>query len=147
MKKVMLAMFALSLMACSNEIYRDGRNGDPGPAGPKGDSCTVTPALDNSGALISCGNGSSVFVKNGANGSNGSNGTNAVPVEFIKFCPASVPSYGNFPEYGIKVETKIYAVYSANNGFLTLLSPGTYVTASTGLNCNFTVTTTGTVTN
>lgn len=146
----------------SSVALTNGSNGHDGVAGARGtdgSSCSVMQALDGSGALISCDDDSNVFVSNGAKGdkgdtgsqgpqgNTGSPGMNATPVEFIKFCPGSVPSYGNFPEYGIKANGKVYAVYSANNGFLTLLSPGGYNTSSTGLNCNFTVHSDGSVSN
>lgn len=134
----------------STATVSNGQNGLTGATGANGSSCSVMAALDGSGALISCQDGSNVFVKNGEKGDTGATGAagmNATSVEFVKFCNSANPSYGSFPEYGMRVGTKIYAVYSANNGFLTLLSPGTYVTTSTGLNCNFTVNNDGTVSN
>lgn len=84
----------------------------------------------------------------GSSGTNGSNGTNATPVTIVQFCPSSfVPSYPNtFPEIGFVIGGKIYAVYSANGGFLTLLTPGEYSSDGINSSCNFTVTANGTIT-
>lgn len=75
---------------------------------------------------------------NGANGTNGTNGTNATPVSLIKLCPGT-PSHTVFVEYAICVQNQLYAVYSANGGFLTLLSPGGYTSDGIGSACNLTV--------
>lgn len=58
-----LAAVAAYLGACS---------GDPGPAGA---SCTLRADDGGTGATITCANGMSVHLANGANGANGQNGT------------------------------------------------------------------------
>lgn len=75
---------------------------------------------------------------NGVNGTNGTNGTNATPVTLVKLCPGA-PSHTVFVEYAICLQGQLYAVYSANGGFLTLLSPGSYSSAGIGSACNLTV--------
>jgi len=87
------------------------------------------------GAMISCPDGTTSLI---------SNGTIITP---IQFCPGS-PNYPNsFPEVGFKFGTSIYAVYSANDGFMTLIPPGLYQSNAIGSNCTFTVNPNGTITN
>jgi hypothetical protein len=58
----------------------------------------------------------------------------------IKFCPGVTPKYPTtFPEYGICLDNKIYAVYWDKVAFLTYLSPGQYQTTSVNSNCVFEV--------
>jgi hypothetical protein len=70
MNKIILYACVLSLTACSNEIYRDGRNGDRGAAGS---SCHVTQT--STGANINCDDGSSATLVNGTNGLTGARGS------------------------------------------------------------------------
>lgn len=71
----------------------------------------------------------------GPQGAAGADGTIIVP---IQFCPGVTPTYPNkFPEYGLCINNQVYAVYSANDGFLTLTPPGTYNSNAVGSNCNF----------
>jgi len=108
---------------------------------PTIESCTVSPVAN--GQQITCPNGTSGII---LNGTNGTNGINAVSVYMIQFCPNSVPSYpSTFPEYGIVVGSTIYAVYSANDGFLTILTPGWYYSNAIGSSCNFLVNANGTL--
>jgi len=75
---------------------------------------------------------------NGVNGTNGSNGTNAVPTTTVQFCPGYTQT--SYPEYGICINSNIYAVYwDGHNSWLALISPGYYASTSTNAACNFTV--------
>ncbi len=66
----------------------------------------------------------------------GSDGTIVTPVQF---CPGT-PSYpSTFIESGLCINGKIYAVYSANDGFLTYLPTGSYSSNAINSRCNFTV--------
>jgi hypothetical protein len=81
--------------------------------------------------VIGCGPG-----PQGAQGQAGANGTT---ISSVQFCPG-VPSYpSTFPEVGFCIDNNLYAVYSYNNGFLTLIPPGYYNSNAVGSNCNFTV--------
>lgn len=124
MKTVIIALTALMLFtACgTNRIFRDGKDGE---------SCSVSPLPDDSGALILCKD-SSVVVKNGSN---------VTPVEMIQLCPAVVGGYDNFPEQAIKVGSTLYGVMvHGNKGALVPLYPGSYSTTTpNGDNCNFIV--------
>lgn len=73
----------------------------------------------------------------GNSGPAGLDGTQIVPV---KFC-AETPHYPTvFPEYGLCLNGQLWAVYSANDGFLALIPDGAYYSDGIGSTCNFTVT-------
>lgn len=59
----------------------------------------------------------------------------------VKFCASQVVSYPtSFPEFGLCIDNKIYAVYfDTHNAWWSEIPPGNYRTTSTGLICNFTV--------
>ena len=113
-----------------------------GSNGTNGSSCSattlnVTPQAPNGGSLISCQNGTTTLILNGRNGLNGTNGTTVTP---IQFCSASTASYPNtFPEVGFCINKKLYAVYSATDGFLSLIPPGAYISNGINSSCTFTV--------
>ena len=82
--------------------------------------------------LASCG-------KDGTNGIDGKQGSPGTTITSVQFCPG-VPSYpSTFPETGLCINGNIYAVYSANDGFWTLIPPGIYHSNAIGSSCNFTV--------
>jgi hypothetical protein len=60
-------------------------------------------------------------------------------VQPIQFCSGTPIYPSTFPEVGFCINNQLWAVYSANGGFLTLIPPGQY--SSTGINssCTFTV--------
>ncbi len=135
MKKLILV--ALLLIGCGN--YQNGATGQNGqPSKP----CTVTTVNSPvSGSLISCPDGTSSFVSNGLNGTNGS------LISFVKFCPGTTTYPSEFNEVGLLFNGSIYAVYSINNGFLSLIPPGYYTSNAMNSTCNFTVNANGTITN
>lgn len=97
-------------------------------------------------ALIctACGQGpqgtAGINGTNGTNGVTGPAGADGTVITPVQFCPNVTSSYpSTFPEVGLCVNGSIYAVYSANDGFLTLIPPGTYVSNAIGSACNFTV--------
>jgi hypothetical protein len=109
MKQMMITGIMISLL-CLTACGKDGKPGATGPQGPKGDT--------------------------GPSGMDGSPGS---VNNFIKLCPET-PSYPSvFVEYAVCVNDSLYAVYSANGGFLTLLPPGTYNSNGIGSSCNFIV--------
>lgn len=106
--------------------------GPAGTPGASGNSCTVSQipvnsTAPNGGALVSCTDGTSALILNGT------------VIKPVQFCPGT-PSYPSvFPEVGFMVNNVLYAVYSQNGGFLTLVSPGYYTSNAIGSRCNFTV--------
>lgn len=143
-----------------------GSQGDSGIQGLPGVAPIVTtlPASHSeclNGGLEIFINSSETIICNGVNGNDGGlgpqgpggspgtpgvDGTPGTVVNMIKICPGVTASYpSSFPEWAIKIGSQLWAVYSANGGFLTLLLPGTYHTTGVGSNCNFTVNNDGTL--
>lgn len=104
------------------------------------------------GVKITCPDGSSAILNNGSQGDRGpageqgpqgeagQAGTDGTQINIVQFCLNSIPSYpAVFPEVGFCINNKIYAVYSANDGFLTLVPPGVYSSHAIGSSCTFTV--------
>lgn len=96
--------------------------------------------------LSACGQGPQGVQ--GQPGTPGGLGPQLVPqpsLTAVQFCPGT-PSYpSTFPEVGFVINGSIYAVYSANDGFLTLLLPGYYASNAIGSSCNFTINADGTI--
>lgn len=129
-----------------------GQQGPSGELGAKGDagapatppSIAITPispstTCPNGGSLITIGTANSV-VCNGNQGSpglNGMPGVDATPTTIIQLCPGMTTYPTTFVEVAICANDELYAVYSYNNGFLTLLPPGDYISNAVGSNCNF----------
>lgn len=129
--KNLLIITALFLGAC-------GPYQQPGAPGLNGSSCTTVTLQATTtapaGVEILCTDGTSSFV---ASGSNGAPGTVVAPVQF---CPGVQTTYpSTFAEIGFCIDNNLYAVYSINEGFLTLIPPGAYASNAVGSTCNFTV--------
>lgn len=117
MKQLILISLMLVLAACAGaKPGAPGTNGLVGSTGPQG-------PVGQPGQSIQ--------------GPAGADGTVITP---IKFC-AEAPVYpSTFPEYGLCISGQIYAVYSANDGFLAVLPDGAYNSNAVGSTCNFVVT-------
>lgn len=123
----------LTLTAC-------GQQGAQGIQGPPGNSngcsaqtISISSVAPNGGSMIECSDGTSSLILNGSNGVPGSLG---IPV---KFCTGITTYPSTFIEVGFIIQGAIYAVYSANGGFLTQIPPGYYTSNAIGSSCNFTV--------
>jgi hypothetical protein len=133
-----------------------GATGATGLQGAPGTDCTVTSvsanlAAPNGGSLISCQDGSQSLVLNGTSGINGTNGnagatgqagtngTNGTIIVAVQFCPGTPTYPSTFLEVGFCINNTLYAVYSANDGFLTEVTPGEYSSDGINASCNFTV--------
>ncbi len=146
---VIIFIMAFLTMSCTGPRGNSGAKGIPGYSPLVGTLPATSQECLNGGVEVYVETSKTVIC-NGAMGSTGHQGlpglpgANATPITLFKFCPNAVGSYASsFPEYGIRVNNDIYAVYSANGGFLTLLLPGPYVTTGIGVNCNFTINTDG----
>jgi hypothetical protein len=128
-------------VGASGSVGEQGTAGNPGLNGINAQPCTVVPITN--GAEIVCPDGTSQTVTDGVPGTNGQNGldgTDATPVTWVQFCAGTTPSYPSvFPEGGLCIDGNIYAVYSANGGFLTLVPPGEYSSDGVGSSCDFTI--------
>lgn len=77
----------------------------------------------------------------GEQGPAGPKGLDGITIASVKLCPGDTATYPTtFPEYGICINDHLYAVYSANDGFLTELPDGLYQSNAVGSACTFTVT-------
>lgn len=80
----------------------------------------------------------------GSVGAVGPAGPQGVPgvsniTSIVPLCP-NTPAYGQvYTEVALCINNQLYAVYSANGGFLTLLTPGTYSSNAIGSRCNLIV--------
>jgi hypothetical protein len=76
----------------------------------------------------------------GEQGATGPAGEAGTQVTVVQFCPGVTSTYpSNFPEVGFCISNQLYAVYSANDGFLTLVTPGVYSSDGINASCTFTV--------
>ena len=148
-EKLSTISLLIVLCSCKGSTGNQGATGNVGTPGVNAQPCAVVPLAN--GADILCPDGSSQTITNGQigpagpqgpagqNGTNGINGSNGSSVTWVQFCPGS-PAYPYvFPEGGLCVDGNLYAVYSANDGFLTLITPGAYTSDGIGSSCNFTV--------
>ncbi len=150
MKKLLqLIPLALFLMSCGVTpptvvVGPAGAKGDvgdrglPGADGNPGTSCTVSSvpangAAPTGGALIACPDGTQSLV---LNGTPGVNGTVITPVPL---CPGVTTYPSVFIEVAFCIQSRLYAVYSANSGFLTEIVPGAYTSSAIGSRCDLTV--------
>lgn len=147
MNFLLLATLILSTFSsCGRNHYEYFTTvGTPGAPGVNAHPCVVTtvapgPAAPNGGQLISCPTSTGLVL----NGTNGTNGTLLTPVQF---CPGTTVYPSKFIEVGFKIGTKLYAVYSINNGALTEIPPGYYSSNVVNSSCNFTVNADLTITN
>lgn len=90
-----------------------GPAGHGGPAGPKGDAGPV--------------------------GETGPAGQDGTLITVVKFCTDTATYPSTFPEYGLCIDSKLYAVYSTNGGFLAYIPNGSYSSNAVGSSCTFTV--------
>ena len=135
--KYLLTISLIMLTACSSSTTFHSEN------------CTVT-ALSN-GSLIACPDGTSQVISNGIDGQQGiqgqtgntgpqgPSGLNGTTITSIQFCPGINTYPSTFPEVGFCINNQIYAVYSANDGFLSLMQPGAYSSNGINSSCNFTI--------
>lgn len=108
-----VVLFVISLFATGCAQPHDGVDGTPGERGLPGLSGNV-----------------------GAVGPAGADGKIAT---VVNLCPGA-PVYGSvYVETALCINNELYAVYSQNGGFLTLLTPGAYSSNAIGSACNLTV--------
>jgi len=117
----------------SGETGEQGPAGDVGPAGMDGASCTVAQLIN--GAIISCTDGTTALIVNGADGEDAPPSAYTV-TELVDPC-------GDQPGFD-EVLFRLYngtliAHYShGSRQFLTVVGPGNYQTTD-GHSCNFNV--------
>lgn len=57
----------------------------------------------------------------------------------VQFCPNTTTYPTTFSEVAFCINNNLYAVYSANDGFLTLIPPGNYTSNGINSTCTFQV--------
>ncbi len=160
MKKLLLVCLLAAGCGQSGGLTgQQGAVGETGPAGTPDGNCSVlslaaSDIAPNGGALISCPDLTQVVILNGTNGIDGNNGTNGIDgnngtngtngsdaqsVSVVQFCNGTAHYPSSFPEVGFYIQGKLYGVYSANGGFMSLLTPGTYSSNGINSSCTFTV--------
>ncbi len=73
-------------------------------------------------------------------GPQGIPGTPGTALTFVQFCPGFTQNYpSTFAESGFCVNGQMWAIYSANGGFLAELPPGTYSSNGINASCTFTL--------
>lgn len=151
---MILILSSLGLSSCGHNHYEyvigqqgpQGEKGDKGDPGVNATACYVTsvaasPEAPNGGSLITCPTSSSLVLNGapGATGATGAAGTNGTVVTSVSLCSGTTTYPSKFVEVAFKINGKLYAVYSANGGFMTELPPGNYTSNGIGSSCNFTV--------
>lgn len=142
---VLVFALILGTISCVPTIGPKGDAGSPGK-GTNGSSCSLiqVPA----GTSIHCTDGTDAFIptpqnghdgSNGQDGHNGVDGVDATPVTVVQLCPGVTTYPSVFVEVALCISNKLYAVYSAKNGFLVYLPPGVYHSDAIGSACNLTV--------
>ena len=111
MKKAIVISMLLVLGACGQQgVVETGATGATGAQGPQGNT--------------------------GATGPAGANGT---AITVVQLCPGTPVYPSAFIETALCINNQLYGVYSANDGFLTLLPPGAYTSDGIGASCNLTI--------
>lgn len=130
-------------MGCA-ERGADGPAGLQGPAVPILTHPASSTECPTGGTIVSVGD-SSITVCNGTVGPigipgiPGVPGTDITPISIVPLCPGTTHYPSTFIEIAFCIANNLYAVYSANDGFLTYVPPGNYSSNAIGSSCNLTV--------
>lgn len=121
--KLIILLLSLLLISCAD-------NGKNGKNGKNGASCSVESTV--SGAIITCADGTTAIILNGEDAPP----TPYSVVELINPCGDS----SGFDEILFRTHNNELIAHFSSGGlqFLTILTPGNYVTTDSGT-CNFTV--------
>lgn len=123
-----------------------GPRGEPGQPGQDGSSCSAS-RYDN-GITISCTDGTTAVLFNGTDGENGEDGEDAPPTAYsVVEMRDPCGDQAGFDEILMRTAGGSWIAHfsSGNNQFLTVLTPGTYVTTDQS-QCYFTLNNDGTIT-
>jgi len=138
-----------SLQQCSNGgtvvsiggqyyVVCNGGNGAIGPTGQTG--ATGPQGAQGPTGLVGSQGIQGEQGQAGPQGPKGDPGQPGTQITTIQFCKGITPTYpSTFPEIGICLDNQLYAVYSANGGFMVLVTPGTYSSNGINASCTFTV--------
>lgn len=130
---IILISLILTLTACQSVLDaaylqtlrpKNGHDGSTGAAGQQGRP-GIQGQQGNQG-------------QTGAQGAQGLAGADGTVITMVKLCPGT-PSHTVFVEYAMCVNGQLYGVYSANSGFLALLSDGAYTSDGIGADCSLAI--------
>jgi len=115
-----------------------GATGSTGAMGPQGGSCTVatfpaSTAAPTGGAIVECYDGTYAVILNGTDGVPGTT------VDTVQLCPGTTTYPTEFNEVAVCMSGSLYAVYSANGGFLSEIPQGEYSSDGINASCAFTI--------
>lgn len=116
--KIELGLVVAMIMGLSACAGVNGVDGQPGLAGPQGES---------------------IVGPQGPAGAPGANGADAASVSVVQLCSGTTTYPSKFVEIGFCIGGRLYATYSANDGFSTEIVPGTYTSNGINSSCTFTV--------
>jgi hypothetical protein len=149
---ILVVMSVFLLTGCG----KPGSQGATGSVGTPGQAATITesPATalecptggidltvtqNATTAVYSVCNGIAGQSIVGPTGPQGAPGTDLTPINVVQFCPGTTNYANEFNEVGYCIAGNLYAVYSANDGFMSEIPPGNYTSDGIGSSCNFTV--------
>lgn len=115
----LIMVLVVFLIACAG---KNGSNGSNGLQGLPGTSGLTGPSGSQ-----------------GNTGLTGPRGADGQIATVVQLCPGVTTYPGVFVEVALCINNQLYGVYSANNGFLTLLVPGSYTSNAIGSACNLTI--------
>jgi hypothetical protein len=111
----LLILVALLIVACSRD------SGTTVSYAPPTENCSVN------NNVITCPDGTTTTLPIGT------------VISLVQFCSGTTTYPSTFTEIGFCINNALYAVYSANSGFLTYVPPGTYNSNAINSNCTFIV--------
>src|ERR1700677_3947355 len=127
-KTLIMTLFLVTIVI---NLSCTGQNGSNGSNGSSCSVSSITPSsvVPTGGALLQCTDGTQALIINGT------------VIQPVQFCLHPVTTYpSTFAEVGFCINGEIYAVYSANDGFLSPIPSGNYTSDGINASCNFTVT-------
>ena len=153
-----IVLFLALMVNCTGYSGADGAKGDQGIPG-KTPTITLLPATETqcpTGGSVITVNGSQSVICNGAVGSPGAPGLSIVgpsgpqgpagqpgapgtQISIVQFCSGTTTYPLTFAEVGFCIDGNLYATYSANDGFSSLIPPGQYSSNGINSSCTFTV--------
>lgn len=125
---LLLSMILVSCIPKKGDPGATGLTGATGAAGPQGiQGIQGIPGTQG------------VQGMPGPQGIQGLPGVDPTPITIVQFCPNTTAYPSTFSEVGFCIANNLYAVYSANNGFLVYIPPGQYSSNGINSSCTFTV--------
>lgn len=115
----------------------DGLNGSNGSNGNDGHDGSN--GLNGSNGTNGTNGQDGTNGTNGSNGTNGTNGTDGTLITIVQLCTSPTVYPTTFTEVAFCIDHNLYAVYSENNGFLSIIPPGNYSSVGHNSTCSVTI--------